>query len=100
MGLERHSRGGTKGFLRGPPLGEPLDVTGLAGISSYEPTELVVTVRAGTPCGFGKLRSRSTVNACRSNRRAFPGGTVEGWWRPVVGTGARHVGAVRDHVLG
>jgi glycolate oxidase FAD binding subunit len=30
--------GGTKAFYGGPPKGEPLDVTGLTGISSYEPT--------------------------------------------------------------
>ena len=41
--------GGTKAFYGGAPTGEPLDVSGLSGISSYEPTELVVTVRAGTP---------------------------------------------------
>ena len=29
--------------------GPPLEVRPLAGISSYEPSELVVTVRAGTP---------------------------------------------------
>jgi glycolate oxidase FAD binding subunit len=40
--------GGTKVFYGGPPAGEPLDVAALSGISSYEPTELVVTVRAGT----------------------------------------------------
>ncbi len=36
-------------FYGEPPRGEPLDVSPLAGISCYEPTELVVTVRAGTP---------------------------------------------------
>jgi FAD/FMN-containing dehydrogenase len=41
--------GGTKAFYGEAPQGEPLDVTPLAGISSYEPSELVVTVRAGTP---------------------------------------------------
>ncbi|NWG76150.1 MAG: FAD-binding protein, partial [Rubrivivax sp.] len=41
--------GGTKAFYGGLPTGEPLDVRPLAGISSYEPTELVVTARAGTP---------------------------------------------------
>ncbi len=41
--------GGTKAFYGGPPTGVRLDVTDLAGISSYEPTELVVTARAGTP---------------------------------------------------
>ena len=41
--------GGTKAFYGGPVTGAPLDVRPLAGISSYEPSELVVTVRAGTP---------------------------------------------------
>ncbi len=40
--------GGTKAFYGGAPLGLPLNMCGLAGISSYEPSELVVTVRAGT----------------------------------------------------
>lgn len=40
---------GSKAFHGGPIEGEPLATTGLAGISSYEPTELVVTARAGTP---------------------------------------------------
>ena len=43
-------RGGdTKAFYGDAPRGEPLDMGALCGISSYEPTELVVTVRAGTP---------------------------------------------------
>jgi len=41
--------GGTKAFYGGPARGEPLEMSGLAGISLYEPTELVVTARAGTP---------------------------------------------------
>jgi glycolate oxidase FAD binding subunit len=41
--------GGSKDFYGGPPSGEVLDVTPLAGISAYEPSELVVTVRGGTP---------------------------------------------------
>ena len=39
----------TKAFYGGPRVGELLDVQPLAGISSYEPSELVVTARAGTP---------------------------------------------------
>ncbi|MDE2504733.1 MAG: FAD-binding protein, partial [Burkholderiales bacterium] len=43
-------RGGrTKAFYGEEPRGEPLEVGALAGISSYEPSELVVSVRAGTP---------------------------------------------------
>ena len=41
--------GGTKAFYGGSPRGEPLDLRPLAGISSYEPSELVITARGGTP---------------------------------------------------
>jgi glycolate oxidase FAD binding subunit len=43
-------RGGdTKRFYGREPLGEPLEVAGHRGILSYEPSELVITARAGTP---------------------------------------------------
>ena len=41
--------GGTKDFYGQSLQGEILDTTGLNGITSYEPSELVVTVQAGTP---------------------------------------------------
>ncbi|MEY4911315.1 MAG: glycolate oxidase subunit GlcE [Pseudomonadota bacterium] len=41
--------GGTKDFYGQLLQGEILDTTGLNGITSYEPSELVVTVQAGTP---------------------------------------------------
>ncbi|MEQ1534378.1 MAG: glycolate oxidase subunit GlcE [Burkholderiaceae bacterium] len=41
--------GGTKDFYGQSLQGEILDTTGLNGITSYEPSELVVTVKAGTP---------------------------------------------------
>jgi glycolate oxidase FAD binding subunit len=40
--------GGTKDFYGNAPRGERLDPRSLAGIVDYEPSELVVTVRAGT----------------------------------------------------
>lgn len=40
--------GGSKGFYGEPTLGEPLDVSEHTGIVSYEPTELMLTARAGT----------------------------------------------------
>jgi len=39
----------TKAFYGNEPRGEALDVRPVAGIVDYEPTELVVTVRGGTP---------------------------------------------------
>jgi FAD/FMN-containing dehydrogenase len=94
--------GGTKAFYGGPPRGEPLDVTGLSGISSYEPTELVVTVRAGT-----RLSELEAVLEEHGQCLPFepprfsPGGTVGGMAAAGLSGPARaNVGAVRDHVLG
>ncbi|WP_205189234.1 FAD-binding protein, partial [Burkholderia sp. LMG 13014] len=45
-----HIRGaGTKAFLGRPVEGRTLDVRTHRGVVSYDPTELVVTARAGTP---------------------------------------------------
>lgn len=41
--------GNSKAFYGGEPVGDPLDITGHRGIINYEPTELVLTARAGTP---------------------------------------------------
>jgi len=41
--------GNSKHFYGGAPQGEPLDMGAYQGIVSYEPTELVITVRTGTP---------------------------------------------------
>jgi glycolate oxidase FAD binding subunit len=41
--------GGTKDFYGESPTGEALDLRALRGIVSYEPTELVLQVRCGTP---------------------------------------------------
>ena len=45
----RITGGDTKHFLGRQPRGEQVDFSGHTGILSYEPTELVLTVRAGTP---------------------------------------------------
>jgi glycolate oxidase FAD binding subunit len=43
-------RGGdTKAFYGRRPVGEPLETAGHRGILAYEPTELVLTARGGTP---------------------------------------------------
>ena len=94
--------GGTKNFYGGEPKGEPLPMAGLAGISSYEPTELVVTVRAGTPLAEleAALEERGQCLPFEPPRFA-PGGTVGGMVAAGLSGPARAtVGAVRDHVLG
>jgi FAD/FMN-containing dehydrogenase len=94
--------GGTKAFYGGPPKGEPLDVTGLAGISSYEPTELVVTARAGTPLADleAALEEQGQCLAFEPPRFSS-GGTVGGMVAAGLSGPARaSAGSVRDHLLG
>lgn len=94
--------GGTKDFYGGEPVGEVLDVRPLAGISRYEPSELVVSVRAGTP-----LAELEAALAEKGQCLAFEpphfgsGATVGGMVAAGLSGPARaSVGAVRDYVLG
>jgi glycolate oxidase FAD binding subunit len=94
--------GGTKHFYGRTPTGEPLPTAGLAGISAYEPTELVVTVRAGTPLAEleAVLEERGQCLPFEPPRFA-PGGSVGGMVAAGLSGPARaSVGSVRDHVLG
>jgi glycolate oxidase FAD binding subunit len=94
--------GGTKDFYGEAPAGEPLDLRGLAGISSHEPSELVVTVRAGTP-----LAALEAALAAHGQWLPFepprfaPGGTVGGMVAVgLAGPARASAGGVRDYVLG
>ncbi len=94
--------GQTKAFYGEPLQGEPLDLRPLAGISSYEPTELVVTVRAGTPLADleAALAEKGQCLPFEPPRFA-PGGTVGGMVAAgLSGPSRAAVGAVRDYVLG
>jgi FAD/FMN-containing dehydrogenase len=94
--------GGTKRFYGESPAGTPLDVTPLSGITCYEPTELVVTVRAGTPLRNleAALQEHGQCLPFEPPRFA-PGGTVGGMVAAGLSGPARaSVGSVRDHVLG
>jgi glycolate oxidase FAD binding subunit len=94
--------GGSKGFYGEPPRGELLDMTDLSGISSYEPTELVVTARAGTPLAEleAALAEQGQCLPFEPPRFAA-GGTVGGMVAAgLAGPARAAVGCVRDHVLG
>ena len=96
------SGGGTKGFYGNAPVGEPLDVRPLAGIGAYEPSELVVTVRAGTPLSEleAALAEQGQCLPFEPPRFA-PGGTVGGMVAAgLAGPSRAAVGSVRDYVLG
>jgi len=94
--------GSTKAFYGGQARGLPLEMRPLTGITSYEPTELVVTVRAGTP--LTELEAAlDEAGQCLPFEppRYSPGGTVGGMVAAgLAGPGRPAVGGVRDYVLG
>ena len=93
---------GSKDFYGQALQGEILDTRALKGIVSYEPSELVVTVRAGTA-----LAELEAVLAGQGQYLAFEpphfgtGATVGGMVSAGLAGPARAAsGAVRDYVLG
>lgn len=96
-------RGGdTKAFLGEPVQGQPLDTRGWSGVVSHEPTELVITVRAGTP-----LAAVEAVLAEKGQHLPFDpprwgdGATIGGVVAAgLAGPARATVGGVRDFVLG
>lgn len=94
--------GGTKAFYGGTPQGLVMDTRSLAGISSYEPSELVITARGGTP--LAELEAAlATQGQCLPFEppRFADGGTVGGMVASGLAGPARvSVGGVRDYVLG
>ena len=94
--------GGTKRFYGGAPRGTLLDTTALTGITIYEPTELVVSARAGTPLAVLEAELAGQGQYLPFEPPRFgPGGTVGGMVAAGLSGPARaSVGAVRDYVLG
>ena len=94
--------GGTKNFYGEALQGGILDTTALAGITSYEPSELVVTVRAGTPLAELEAALAEKGQCLPFEPPHFgSGGTVGGMVAAGLSGPARaSVGAVRDYVLG
>ncbi|MFZ5565710.1 MAG: glycolate oxidase subunit GlcE [Pseudomonadota bacterium] len=97
--------GGSKDFYGQSLQGERLDTRGLSGIVSYEPSELVVTVRAGTPLAEleavladrGQYLPFEPPHFAQDGARATVGGMVAAG---LNGPARASVGAVRDYVLG
>jgi glycolate oxidase FAD binding subunit len=93
--------GGSKDFYGGPINGDVLDTAGHAGIVSYEPTELVITARCGTPLAEleSALATRRQCLACEPPHfgAATVGGAVAAG---LAGPRRAAVGGMRDFVLG
>lgn len=92
---------GSKDFYGGLLAGEVLDVAACRGIVAYEPTELYITAKCGTP-----LREIEATLAEKGQMLAFEppifsgasaGGSVAAG---LSGPRRQQVGAVRDFVLG
>jgi glycolate oxidase FAD binding subunit len=94
--------GGTKDFYGQALEGDVLETTECTGIVDYDPTELVVTARAGTRLAQVErtLRAEGQMLACESPRfgeEATIGGFVAAG---LSGPRRPYGGAVRDIVLG
>lgn len=94
--------GGTKDFYGRAPTGEVFDLRGNSGLVAHEPTELVVTVRGGTP-----LAELEAALAEKGQYLAFEpphfgaGATVAGCIAAgLSGPRRASMGAARDFMLG
>ncbi len=99
---------GSKDFLGGPLQGEVLSTSALRGISSYEPSELVITARAGTPLAEVEavLAEQGQCLAFEPPRLGATGatgsiGTIGGMVAAgLAGPSRAAAGGVRDFMLG
>ena len=94
--------GGTKDFLGRMTQAEPLDVSGHRGIVTYEPTELVLSARGGTPLSEvdAALSGQGQMLAFEPpgfGEAATIGGTIAAG---LSGPARPYAGAARDFVLG
>lgn len=93
--------GGSKDFYGGLLVGDLLDLSTYRGVLAYEPTELYVTARCGTPISEieALLAERGQMLAFEPPQfgRATLGGCVASG---LSGPRRQQVGAIRDFVLG
>jgi glycolate oxidase FAD binding subunit len=94
--------GGTKDFYGNATTGEPLDPREVRGIVDYAPTELVVTVRAGTPlseleASLAECNQMLPFEPPHFGATATVGGAVAAG---IAGPRRVAAGSIRDFILG
>ena len=93
---------GSKAFYGNPVTGEPLDTTPLTGVIGYQPQELVLTARAGTPLAEIEAQLAEHGQMLPFEPPRFGGaGTLGGAVAAgLSGPRLAYAGAARDFVLG
>ncbi len=94
--------GGTKDFYAQSLRGDVLDLRTLSGVTSYEPSELVVTARAGTPLAELEALLAAQGQCLPFEPPHFRGGSTVGGMvaAGLSGPARASAGAVRDFMLG
>ncbi len=94
--------GGTKDFYGGPLRGETLNVAAFRGIVDYDPTELVITARGGTPLSEIETAMREQGQMLAFEPPHFGTAATLGGCIAAGLSGPRraYAGAIRDLVLG
>ena len=92
---------GSKDFYGGLLAGDVLDVSTFRGIVAYEPTELYVTAKAGTPLAEIEAALAEQGQMLAFEPPHFAGATLGGAIAAgLAGPRRQQAGAVRDFVLG
>lgn len=94
--------GGSKAFYGNPVDAGPLDVTSHTGVVSYDPTELCITVRAGTPLSeleslLAEHQQVLPFEPPQYTNKATIGGAIASG---ISGPRRAYSGSVRDAILG
>jgi glycolate oxidase FAD binding subunit len=94
--------GATKDFYGNAPQGEPLDTRTYCGIVAYEPTELFITARCGTPLAEVEAALADKGQCLAFEPPRFGANSTIGGAVAAGLSGPRRVsaGALRDFVLG
>lgn len=94
--------GGTKSFYGREADGEALPIAGYSGVIEYQPTELVITAKAGTPLEeiqrlLSKNNQRLGFEAPDFGKESTLGGVVAAG---LCGPSRPYAGTIEDYVLG